>query len=204
VIILTLQSSTFFFYVVIYTTVTCLWCVHPCVHLPVDLIRKGMFCVWELFKGRPTTDKTVDVAGLKRLSFKIIISQILRSLKWPCLRLLSITGPYAEWFVSYPLLYCRFQTGIPYTCFRLWAHGGCDLSAADPQVTPPWHLILPSPLSGICVALHSIFLLKKHVLLKLRINNTNKLFSKTMKITTKILFILIISIILTAQILFFH
>jgi hypothetical protein len=38
----------------------------------------------------------------------------------------------------------------------------------------------------------------------LRINNTNKLFSKTMKITTKILFILIISIILTAQILFFH
>jgi hypothetical protein len=42
---------------------------------------------------------------LRNHAFSVVlfefISQILRSLKWPCLRLNIITGPYAEWFVSY-------------------------------------------------------------------------------------------------------
>jgi hypothetical protein len=32
--------------------------------------------------------------------------------KWPFLRLQSITGPYAEWFVSYNLLDCHLHTGF--------------------------------------------------------------------------------------------
>jgi hypothetical protein len=45
-------------------------------------------------------------------------------------------GPYAEWFVSYSLLDCHFHTGlwrrvIPYTWYRLRAHGRCDRSAED-------------------------------------------------------------------------
>jgi hypothetical protein len=79
--------------------------------------------------------KNVDVAGLWRISFKVIISQILRSLSWPCLRLQIMTGPYAEWFVSYPFLDCRFhslwQWVVPYAEFRQRAHGGCDQSAED-------------------------------------------------------------------------
>jgi hypothetical protein len=49
------------------TTFTCLWCVH----LPVDSIRKSMFCVWRLFKTRQTTYK--KVARLWWFSFKVIL-----------------------------------------------------------------------------------------------------------------------------------
>jgi hypothetical protein len=59
-----------------YTTFACLWCVY----LPVDSICKSMVCVWEHFKARLTTDKKVDVAGLKRISFKVVISEIPWSL----------------------------------------------------------------------------------------------------------------------------
>jgi hypothetical protein len=48
-------------------------------YLPVDSIRKRMFCIRELFKTKQTTDKKVYLAGLWRILFKVIISQILRS-----------------------------------------------------------------------------------------------------------------------------
>jgi hypothetical protein len=44
--------------------------------IPADSMRKCMFCVWKLFKAIQTTDKKVDVARLKWISFKVIISQI--------------------------------------------------------------------------------------------------------------------------------
>ena len=57
------------------------------------------------------TDQGVDVSGLWRVSFGVIISRILRSLWWPCLRLQIITNSsYVDWFISYPLLDCHFHT----------------------------------------------------------------------------------------------
>jgi hypothetical protein len=50
--------------------------------------------------------------GYNDSRLKVIISQILPLLNWHCLRLQIITGPYAGWFVSYPLLDCRFHAGF--------------------------------------------------------------------------------------------
>jgi hypothetical protein len=53
-----------------------------------------MFCIWKLFKVRPTSENKIDVVGLERISIEIIL-QILLSL---CLylELKIIIYPYAE------------------------------------------------------------------------------------------------------------
>jgi hypothetical protein len=79
------------------------------------LIRYAGACsAWKPFKVRPTTDKKAEVAGLKRILYKVFISQILRSLLWPCLRLQIISCPYTEWFVLYPKMldWFFFHTGF--------------------------------------------------------------------------------------------
>jgi hypothetical protein len=100
---LTLQSSIFFFYVVI-----CHFHLFMvCVYLPVDLIRKSMLCAWELFKTKSAANqnKKVNITGIQCISFKVIILQIL--LRYNCNLLSNYT--YVQWFISYPLFDCRFH-----------------------------------------------------------------------------------------------
>jgi hypothetical protein len=100
-------------------------CTPPCrfnTEVPVLL--------WGLFETRQTIDKKADVAGLWWILFKTTISQILRSLWWPCTRLQIITDLYAEWFVSlYSLLDCCFHTGLYLISTKV--HDGCNWSADD-------------------------------------------------------------------------
>jgi hypothetical protein len=73
VTILTFKSSAFLMCVVVYH-----FLLPMRVHFPVDSIRKNMFCALKLFKARQTSDKKINVPGLW-ISFKVIFSQILRS-----------------------------------------------------------------------------------------------------------------------------
>ena len=56
-------------------------------------------------------------------------------------------------FVRLSFSYLVWQRVIPFTLFRLRAHGGCDRSAEEAYSS--LHLILPSLSSEVRVALHS-------------------------------------------------
>jgi hypothetical protein len=126
-------------------TFTCLWCVH----LPVDSICR-MMCVWELLKMRPTTNKKVEVVGLLKkipLNFYSLV----------CDHKLSL-APYAEWFVSYPLLDCCFHTGFHDGKSRIHNidyERTASVTGQQRMLTPPWHPILLSLCRRSVIALHS-------------------------------------------------
>jgi hypothetical protein len=124
---LTLQSSTFLFYLVAYHFHLLIVCISPAAS-----IHKSMFWLWGLFKTRHTTVKKVDVARLSWISFTVIISQIL-------ITLFAITNYHIPlwWMIcfiqflrlSFP--YWLWQWVILYSQFRLRAYGGCDRWAED-------------------------------------------------------------------------
>jgi hypothetical protein len=60
-------------------------------------------------------------------------------------QLQTITGPYAVWFDSYPLLDWLLRRVIPYTPFRLRAHDRCAYSSMSPDPTFTFVVGLCSP-----------------------------------------------------------
>jgi hypothetical protein len=72
--------------------------------LPVGLVRRNVFCVLDL---SGLLAERLMLQGCDESCFGVIISQILRSLQWPCWRLQIITGSCAKGFVSCPLLHVR-------------------------------------------------------------------------------------------------
>jgi hypothetical protein len=173
---LSLKSSIFHMYVIMYHFHLLMECISP----SWFSTQEHSICVWEYFKVRSISDVKAsltmdmkqifqhiaqwevviannDVTGFKRISFEVIISKILRSL-YTCLRLHLLTGLYAEIFVSYPLIvrmsfsYWLWRRVIPHTRFRLRAHGGCDRSAED-----AYSSMAPDPILafvGVRVSLH--------------------------------------------------
>jgi hypothetical protein len=73
------------------------------------------------------------------------------------LRLQIITGPYVEWFNFIPFVRLSFHNGK----FRIpnFDYFDGDVTGQQRMLTPPWHLILLSLLSGVGVAVHSILYL---------------------------------------------